>query len=204
MFIFVARSPDPARKPALLAEIVEFLLDKPLATLSFRTLAVGLGVSTYTLVYHFGSRAQLMREIMAAVTERQDAVVPDVEHETGDMETHIANIRRSWRLGLDARSRQLQRLEIEAAMFEAREDPLTATSVRVFARWHEVGVSALQKMGLDLADAELEARLMVDTIYGLQYDLIVSRDEARATAAFERALAAYEARIRVLIADVVV
>ncbi len=204
MFIFVARSPDPARKPALLAEIVEYLLDKPLSTLTFRSLAEGLGVSTYTLVYHFGSRAQLMREIMAAVTERQDAVVPDVEHETGDMATHLANIRKSWMLGLDPRSRQLQRLEIEAAMFEAREDPLTATSVRVFLRWHEVGVSALQKMGLSQADAEVEARLMVDTIYGLQYDLIVSRNEPRATAAFERALAGYENRIRALVADVVV
>ena len=69
------RHPDPLRKPQLLAEILDYLLDKSLASVSFRTIAQALGFSTYTLVYHFGSRAQLMREIMEAVTERQDAVV---------------------------------------------------------------------------------------------------------------------------------
>jgi AcrR family transcriptional regulator len=53
----VARPKDLDRKPALLADIVDYLLDKPLSGLTFRTLAEALAVSTYTLVYHFGSRA---------------------------------------------------------------------------------------------------------------------------------------------------
>ncbi len=197
----MARTHDPARKPALLAEIVEFLLDKPLGSLTFRTLATGLGVSTYALVYHFGTRAEMLREVMVAIAERQDVVLPAVEAESGDMETHLANIRTSWRLGLEPRSRELLRLEFEAAMLDAgpARGAAPSAAARVFDRWHRAGVDALVTMGLERLDAELEARVIVDTIYGLQYDHLVTRDTDRVTMAFERALAGYEQRVRVLL-----
>ncbi len=196
----MARTPDPSRKPTLLAEIVDYLLDKPLATLSFRTVAAGLGVSTYSLVYHFGTRDQLLHDIMGAVTERQDVVMPTVAAETGDLETHLANIRHSWQLGLQPRSQQLLRLEFEAAMLESREEGATSTG-RVFSRWHTAGVQALLRMGIPADQAAVEGRVMVDTMYGLQFDLLVTRDTESATLAFERALGSYEQRVRTLIAQ---
>ncbi len=193
----MSRSPDPSRKPELLAAIVDYLLDKPLATLSFRTVAAGLAVSTYSLVYHFGTRDQLLHEVMGAVAERQDVVMPTVEAERGDIGEHVANIRRSWRLGLQPRSRQLLRLEFEAAMLESRETGPTRTR-RMFARWHGAGAEALTRIGLARDEAVVEARVIVDTMYGLQYDLLVSGDEERASAAFERAIDGYERRLRSL------
>ena len=115
----VARTKDVERKPALLVEIVNYLLDKPLSALTFRTLADGLAVSTYTLVYHFGTRAELLREIVRAVSERQAFVVATVSGESGDIDTHLDNIRRSWELSISDRSLQLQRLEFEASLIEA-------------------------------------------------------------------------------------
>jgi AcrR family transcriptional regulator len=195
----MARTSDPARKPALLARVVDYLLDKPLATLSFRAIAAGLEISTYTLVYHFGSRDRLLHEIIAAVAERQNVVMPTMAAEGGDLDRHLANVRRSWQLGLEPRNLQLLRLEFEAAMLESREvgeDPITG---RVSARWHRAGVDALLLMGLSPSDAELESRVMVGTIYGLQYDLIVSRDVARVSDAFDRAVEAYGQRVRTLL-----
>jgi len=48
---------DPARcHRTLLSAILDYLMDKTLAELTFRSLAEGLGISAYVLVYHFGSR----------------------------------------------------------------------------------------------------------------------------------------------------
>ena len=195
----VARPKDLDRKPALLVAIIDHLLDKPLTGLSFRTLAEALSVSTYTLVYHFGTRADLLREVMQAVSERQSYVVAAIDEESGLLDQHLANLRHSWRLSLDERSLQLQRLEFEAAMLESRElrpDRLTLAS---FNRWNRSGVGALVKMGVSTADAKLEVRIIVVTLYGLHYDLLVSRDVERTTAAFERVLEQYGRRIHELI-----
>ena len=196
----VARKSDPERKPALLAQIVDFLLDKPLSALTFRTLATGLGVSTYTLVYHFGTRSELVREIVVAVSERQDAVVAAIARESGDLAEHLDNLRRSWQLSLDERSQQLRRLEFEAATLESREHGHGRVS-RLFDRWLTTGIDALVGMGIQRDEASLEARIMVDTIYGLHYDLMVTNDADRVSAAFARVLDAYERQLAALIGE---
>ncbi len=197
----MARTSDPARKPALLSEIIEFLLDKPLITLSFRTLALGLGVSTYTLVYHFGTREQLLRDIVTALTDRQDAVEPDFHGDLTDVDAHVEKFRAAWHLGLEPRSRQLLRLEFEAAMLEMRDDDDRADTRRVMNRWYWMACEGLVRMGIARADAELESRIMIDLLYGLQYDLLVTNDDERATASFERALVNYGRRLRELLVE---
>jgi len=192
----VARPKDLDRKPALLVAIIDYLLDKPLSGLSFRTLAEGLSVSTYTLVYHFGTRAELVREVVQAVSERQNYVVRTVDEETGLLEQHLENLRHSWRLSLDERSLQLQRLEFEAAMLESRELRTDRITLASFERWNRSGVDALVRMGVAVDDAEVEVRIIVVTLYGLHYDLLVTRDVERTTAAFERVLEHYARRIQ--------
>ena len=195
----VARPKDLDRKPALLVAIIDHLLDKPLSGLSFRTLAEALSVSTYTLVYHFGTRADLLREVVQAVSERQTDVVRTIDEERGLLDQHLANLRHSWRLSLDERSLQLQRLEFEAAMLESRQLRADRITLESFNRWNRSGINALVKMGISAEDAELEVRIIVVTLYGLHYDLIVSRDVERTTAAFERVLEHYGRRIRELV-----
>ena len=195
----VARPKDLDRKPALLVAIIDHLLDKPLSGLSFRTLAEALSVSTYTLVYHFGTRAELLREVVQAVSERQSYVVSIIDEESGLVDQHLANLRHSWHLSLDERSLQLQRLEFEAAMLESRELRADRITLESFNRWNRSGVGALVKMGVSADDAELEVRIVVVTLYGLHYDLLVSRDVERTTAAFERVLDQYGRRIRELV-----
>src|ERR1700710_1154648 len=113
------RHPDPLRKPQLVAEIVDYLLDKSLASVSFRTIAQSLGFSTYTLVYHFGTREQLLSEIVAAVSTRAVGVEEHLADPPDTLETYFSGLEASWEWTLQPRNRQLQRLEFEAALIEA-------------------------------------------------------------------------------------
>lgn len=193
------RNPDPTRKPELLAQILEYLLDKPLSTLSFRTLATALEVSTYTLVYHFGNRAQLVSEIVFAISSRLDGIEERLENNPVTVDVYLHGLEISWEWTLDPKNRQLQRLEFEAAMLEAL-DPDSHTFMRkLHATWLRMGAQALIGFGLTEDDAELESRLLVDTFYGIQLDLVINQDDAAATAAFNRAMAHHRARLEQLL-----
>lgn len=194
----MSRKPDPERKPELLAQILDYLLDKPLASLTFRTLAKALDVSTFTLVYQFGTRAELVNDIVQAISGRQSDIEDRLVTNPGTLDAYYENLAISWAWTLDPRNRQLQRLEFEASMLEAL-DPDTHNSNRaLYATWLRVGRDALESFGLSPDDAQIEARIMVDAFYGLQYDLVVNGDSESATAAFNRLIEHHRERVETL------
>jgi AcrR family transcriptional regulator len=193
------RQPDPSRKPQLLAEIIEYLLDKPLASVSFRTIAQALGFSTYTLVYHFGTRDQLVSEIVAAVSTRTAVIDEQMRGSSDTFESYFAGFDASWEWTLKPHNRQLQRLEFEAALIEALQPENHTFSRSVFATWVRIGQDALTKLGLDPHDAELEARLLVDTFYGIQYDFVLNGRADAATRAYREAMDRHRAHIEALL-----
>lgn len=192
------RSQDPSRKRELLAQILDYLSDKPLSTLSFRELATALGVSTFTLVYQFGSRAELIRDIVRAIATRQRvAEVEALEAIDGNagLEGHIHGIRASFEWALDPANHAMQRLEFEAAMLEAL-DPAAHTFTReVFAGWQDQVRLQLLGLGIGAEDAAREARLVNVVFYGFQYDLVVNDDPAGTRETFEVTIEAYRERI---------
>lgn len=191
----MARRSDPARKPELLAAIVEHLREHPLSGVTFRTLADALGVSPFTLVYHFGTRNELIIEIIRAVTTRQQQVIDAELSVPATLEAHISAIRASWLGFLVPATRALLRLEFEAALMEVTDPSLRAGGRDVHARWVEWGTEALERLGVATDDARIESRILVDQLYGFQIDLVVTRDDAGASAAFDRAVDAYRDRI---------
>jgi len=197
----MARKPDTQKKPALLERIVEHLIDKPLSALTFRTLASALDVSTYTLVYHFGTRAELVSEIIAAVAKRQRGFEGFVPDEDITVDTYFAAMQRTFDMTLHPRNRALQRLEFEAQMLQALEDDENAVTRAVHESLQNTGRDALMTLGLTVEDATLESQLLVDTFYGIQVGLAVNRDAARATAAFDRAMQQHRLRIETLTAQ---
>lgn len=194
----MSRRPDPDRKPELLAQILDYLLDKPLASLTFRTVASALGVSTFTLVYQFGTRAELVSEIVQAISARQADIEDRLITSPGTLDAYYENLAVSWQWTLDPRNRQLQRLEFEASMLEALEPETHNFSRALYATWLRVGRDALESFGLTPDDAEIEARIMVDAFYGLQYDLVVNSNDDRATAAFQRLVEHHRERVEAL------
>lgn len=195
----VTRESDPSRKPALLAQTLEYLLDKPLTSLSFRTLAKALDVSTFTLVYHFGSRAEMLSDIVWAISARVKDVAFTTDEGLPSIDAYFAGLDMSWNWSIQPRNRQLQRLEFEASMMEAH-DPSSHTFTRsLHAHWQQRGADALQSFGVAEDDAQVETRLLVDSFFGLQYDLVINQDVERATQAFARLVQGHRARLESLI-----
>src|SRR3954449_1129701 len=65
------RASDPARRQALLAAAGDHVLEHGMADLSLRPLAAALGTSPRMLLYHFGSKEQLVADVLAAARIRQ-------------------------------------------------------------------------------------------------------------------------------------
>jgi AcrR family transcriptional regulator len=195
------RHPDPLRKPQLLGEILDYLLDKSLASVSFRTIAQALGFSTYTLVYHFGTRGELLSEIVAAVSTRTVEVEEQMVESPDTLDAYFRGLEESWAWTLQPRNRQLQRLEFEASLIEAVEPDKHDFSRTLFATWLRIGQQALTSLGVDADAAALEVRLLVDSFYGIQYDFVLNGDAEPATRAFNEAISRHRARIEDLLPE---
>ena len=181
------RKPDPTRKPELLGQILEHLRGRSLATVSFRTLAEALGVSTYVFVYHFGNRAELIAEIVRAVVARNDGLlaVTVAELDRKAFEKHLAKV---WQDVSTERGRDLHRLELEAALLETVAGDAGGAARATVGRWVDHVASWVAANGVTPAEAEVAARVFVDALFGLQYDAIVSGDESRASEAYGQAV----------------
>ena len=66
---------DPHRRDAVLASAADYVLDRGLAGLSLRPLARALGTSTRMLLYDFGSKEQLVHEILAEIRRREESLL---------------------------------------------------------------------------------------------------------------------------------
>ena len=193
------RHPDPLRKPQLIEEILDYLLDKSLASVSFRTIAQALGFSTYTLVYHFGTRAELISEIVAAVSTRAEGIEARMQSSPNTLETYFEGFELSWEWTLEPRNRQLQRLEFEASLIEAVEPDHHTFNRAIFATWIRIGEVGLASLGIPVEDARVEVRLLVDSFYGIQYDFVLNDDAPRASAAFHELMLQHRSRIEALL-----
>ena len=195
------RHADPLRKPQLLDEILDYLVDKSLASVSFRTIAQALGFSTYTLVYHFGTRDELLSEIVAAVSTRATGIEELMETTPNTLDRYFEGLEQSWEWTLVPRNRQLQRLEFEAALIESLEPGTHTFSRSLFDTWTRIGQTALTSLGIEPDAADVEARLVVDTFYGIQYDFVLNGDGERATRAFEASMRIHRERIEALLPE---
>jgi AcrR family transcriptional regulator len=66
----VPRPPDPARRQELLDRAVDYAIENGLGELTLRPLAQALNVQPNTLVHHFGSKEELLSEILNGVRDR--------------------------------------------------------------------------------------------------------------------------------------
>jgi len=190
----MTREADTTKKPALLEHIVDYLIDKPLSGLTFRGLAAALGVSSFTLVYHFGTRDDLVRDIIGAIATRQHGFETVFDPDTVTIGSYASGLRQTFESTLTERSRALQRLEFEAQMLEAVAPGHTVTKIAQ-DELNSQARTTLEALGLDPLDAEVEAQLLLDTFYGIQVRLVVSNDTIRATSAFDRALSNHISQI---------
>lgn len=68
------RPPDPTRRAELLNAAIDYAIDRGVAELTLRPLARALGVQPNTLTHHFGTKEQLLSEILNGVRDRLRAM----------------------------------------------------------------------------------------------------------------------------------
>lgn len=184
----MGRKVDPSRKSELREQILDYLLDHSLATLTYRDLARALGVSTYTLVYQFGSRDELIAEALAAVAGRHQGMQAAINRPHANLDEYLQRLESTWYSLLGDRGRRIQLVELEAGLYTARDAPNGTTAV-VYQRRSALITEALTNLGVIPERADSLARDLVASLYGLRYLYVITGDEARATESFERVVA---------------
>ncbi|MEV0385794.1 TetR/AcrR family transcriptional regulator [Nonomuraea sp. NPDC050643] len=185
------RPVDHQRRAELLDAVVDYTVEHGFSDLSWRPVAAALGVSTMTLVHHFGTKEQMLVAILGRLRERMFAATGDMVGERPDL---AAAARAAWtrtsaperaaefRLFFAVYGRALQAPEQFAEFLE-----------RVVADWMNALRDA-QGPETDPATATRTATLVIATIRGLLLDLLATGDRDRVQDAAESFLATLEHR----------
>ena len=71
----MARPSNPDIRARLREQAIDYVMQHGFAAMSLRPMAKKLKTNARMLVYHFGSRDGLMREVLMGIREREDAVI---------------------------------------------------------------------------------------------------------------------------------
>jgi AcrR family transcriptional regulator len=169
----MSRPIDKARRAELLESAIDYAIDHGLADLTLRPLAEALGVMPNTLTHHFGSKDELLSEILNGVRDRLREMRTEVAADP--LRDPIESV---WQWTADERRQSFFRSFFEAYGLALRQpqrfEPFLA---RVVSDW--VGSHNPEAATLELA-----------VLRGLLLDLLTTGERDRV----ERALALYMRR----------
>jgi AcrR family transcriptional regulator len=167
----MARAPDPVRRAQLLDAAIDYAVEHGLSDLTLRPLADALGVMPNTLVHHFGSKEDLLSEILNGVRDRLRAMRAGMEGDpSGDPLTGV------WEWTANP-----ERLSFFRSFFEAyglalrRPQSFEPFLARVVSDWLPVEESQREQATLELA-----------LLRGLLLDLLTTGERDRVEQALAR------------------
>jgi len=172
----MARPPNPRIRARLLDQAAAYVLSHGLGDATLRPLAKALKTSARMLVYHFGSREGLMREVLSCVREREDARIQAWFKAGKSPRTLPQFLRWLWRRSATSRRRPAIRLLFELYALALRnpreypgvlEDPLSY--------WQKV----IGRAGVSAKPNAVEATLLLAATRGLLLDFCATSDRAR-------------------------
>ncbi|OWY61240.1 hypothetical protein B7486_64840 [cyanobacterium TDX16] len=177
----------------LLAAVVAELETSGSSDLSLRDLASRVGTSHRMLIYHFGSKAELLVAVAQEVEREQQAALADLGAAAagGDpREVAEAMWQRTTAPDLADRARLFYELYGQALMGRPGTTQILEGDVD---RWVDGAAALLEAQGTDSRQARVDARLSLAVVRGLLLDLLASGDRAAVDAAHARFLDLYEA-----------
>jgi AcrR family transcriptional regulator len=181
----VGRTPDPNRKPELLGRIMDHVATEPLSRMTFRSLATALGVSTYSFVYHFGSRQAMIDAILEEGVRQQRDTLAGVDVTAFDTEQFAAWYREAFRTSLSDANRTGLRLQFEAGALEPIDPDIGKRITTSFAGWYEMVNAWLRGQGVAAERAQVLATWMCDTVMGLHFGYLLTGDHRKTIEAFD-------------------
>lgn len=168
------------RRPELLDAVADYVLVHGMAGLAMRPLAAAVGVSHGTLLHHFGSKENLVTEVIDLLRQRLAEAAG-----LADSPARLADLTSWWQSSTTAGRLPVYRLLFEVFARAVREPERYERFLRQVVR------DSLKLMeGLVMADgcsreqAPLVASMVVAQARGLQLDLLATDDRDRVDAAF--------------------
>ncbi|MFI1074338.1 TetR/AcrR family transcriptional regulator [Streptomyces puniciscabiei] len=181
---------DRDRRARLVDAAVDHVAAHGIADLSLRRLGAAIGVSHRMLIHYFGSKEQLLVEIVRASERRQRELLSRLRLEPGLSPADVARL--LWRQLTDPRLAGQERLFFEICGHALRGRPEAVPVLEgLVSDWLEPLVAAETGAGADLATARNRARLGLATVRGLLLDLLATGDRAGVDAAMEEFLRLY-------------
>lgn len=176
----VARPPDPNRRKATLVQATDYVLKHGLAGLSLRPLASALHTSTRMLLYDFGTKENLVTEVLAEIRERQTKLLEQAPDADLSLEDAINAI---WNWVSTPERAPYARLFFELSTDALARPERYPDDVRHLASgWLDSFPEALKKDDEDQATLTLTLAV----IRGLLLDRMITDDTRRTDAAIAR------------------
>ena len=169
----------------LLAATMDYVGKHGIGDLSLRQLAAKLGTSHPLLVYHFGSKEELLIEVIRTVEARQRELLAEL---SADPERPwIETVRELWCRISDPALWPNERLFFEVYGQALQSRPHTAKLLEgIVESWLEPLTEINQRLGLRRRAARAQARLGIAVTRGLLLDLLATGDRKGVDEAMEQ------------------
>jgi AcrR family transcriptional regulator len=172
-----------SRRTELFDASYAYVLDHGLNALSLRPLAAAIGSSPRVLLYLFGSKENLLRELLARARREQIAQMTSALNAVGGNDEFDEFAARLWNWLSAPEQRAMVRLTYEAFMLSLSREPgpwagFAGESAR---DWLDLLIDA--QPHVPRAAAEARATRVLATIRGLLIDLLACGDSERVAAA---------------------
>jgi len=178
---------DGDRRDQLLNAAVDHVAAHGITDLSLRRLGAAVGVSHRMLIHYFGSKEQLLVEIVRTSEQRQRDLLSRLRLEPGLSPADAARL--LWQQLTDPRLAGQERLFFEICGHALRGRSEAAPVLEgLVSDWLEPLVAAEVAAGADPSVARNRARLGLATVRGLLLDLLATGDRAGVDAAMEEFL----------------
>ncbi len=188
----MSRPVDARIRAALLAAIVDHVLEAGLADLSLRPLGSAVGASPRTLLYHFGSKERLIAAVFEEANRRQARLLEAWIERSAEHDARTLMLR-AWQWLTAPRHDRLLRLLFEAYGLAIQDRKRYAGFLRNAALvWIEPFASTLEARGFSSERAGALATLLVAVTRGLLLDLLATGERARVERAFRSFVNAIE------------
>ncbi|MFJ9815262.1 TetR family transcriptional regulator [Streptomyces sp. NPDC101151] len=185
-----ARGTDGDRRAQLVDAAADHVAAHGIADLSLRRLGAAIGVSHRMLIHYFGSKEQLLVEIVRTSERRQRELLSRLRLEPGLSPPDTARL--LWRRLTDPGLADQERLFFEICGHALRGRPEAVPVLEgLVADWLEPLMAAEVAAGADPVAARNRARLGLATVRGLLLDLLATGDRAGVDAAMEEFLRMY-------------
>lgn len=172
------------RREDLLGATIEYMLENGVADLSLRPLAARVGSKARLLIYHFGSKENLIAEAMMVVRERVQKAFAAIA-EGSPERTPAAIMRAFWEWATSRQHQSYLRLFFEV-------HGLALQKPRHYGRYMEGAVSSWVEMMAQVLPEHLPrskrqalASLAVGAMDGLLLDYLTSGDRKRVSGAID-------------------